>query len=163
MKKIIYLLAILLSSNTASIAQEAVDNRHMIKMPPQTKQVFLSKMRGHMEALDQIIAAIAEDDLNEAAEIAENTMGVVGTGHGKKWECDDSDGEHADKHDQSAHKKKGFGKLMPPEMKAMGMSLHKAADDFAEVSRQGDRGEAYKALRQISSSCVACHQSFGVK
>ena len=163
MKKFIYLLAILLSSNTALIAEESVDNRHMIEMPPQTKQVFLSKMRGHMEALDQIIAALAEDDLNEAAEIAENTMGVVGTGHGKKWECDDSDGDHAHKHNQSEHKKKGFGKLMPPEMKAMGMNLHSAADNFANVARQGDRGEAYKALRQISSSCVTCHQSFGVK
>jgi len=119
-----------------------------------------------MEALDQIIAALAENDLDDAAVIAETTMGVVGTGHGKKWECDDGDNAHKhdqSKHDQSKHEKKGFGKLMPAEMKAMGMSLHSAADDFADVARQGGRGEAYKALRQISSSCVACHQSFGVK
>ncbi|RKZ98682.1 MAG: hypothetical protein DRQ46_01390 [Gammaproteobacteria bacterium] len=162
MKKTICSLVLLLSFNT-SMAQESVDNRQMIEMPPETKQLFLSKMRGHMKALDQIIAALAEDDLDDAAVIAETTMGIVGTGHGKKWECDDSDGDHAHKHDQSEHKKKGFGKLMPAEMKAMGMSLHSAADDFADVARQGGRGEAYKALRQISSSCVACHQSFGVK
>ena len=166
MKKLIYLLALLLSSNASLMAQESIDNRQMIEMPPETKQVFLSKMRGHMEALDQIIAALAENDLDDAAVIAETTMGVVGTGHGKKWECDDGDNAHKhdqSKHDQSKHEKKGFGKLMPAEMKAMGMKLHTAADEFADVARQGDRGEAYKALRQISSSCVACHQSFGVQ
>ena len=163
MKKLICLLALLLSSNASLMAQETASDRQMIDMPPETKQMFLSKMRGHMEALDQIIAALADNDLDDAAEIAETTMGVVGTGTGKKWECDDSDGKDTHKHDQSKHEKKGFGRLMPAEMKAMGMNLHTAADEFADVARQGDRGEAYKALRQISASCVACHQSFGVK
>jgi cytochrome c' len=163
MKKTTFLFAILLTSNTGLIAQESADNRQIIEMPQQTKQVFLSNMRGHMEALDQIIAALAKADLDEAAAIAETTMGVAGVGQGKKWQCDDSDGNHGHKHDQSEHKKNGFGKLMPAEMKAMGMNLHIAADNFANVARQGDRGEAYKALRQISASCVACHQSFGVK
>lgn len=163
MAKTIYLLAFLLSSSTVLMAQESVNNRQMIEMPPQTKQVFLSKMRGHMEALDHIIAALAEDNLDKAAGIAETTMGIAAAGHGKKWQCDDSDDDYVENRDQSEHKKTGFGKLMPAEMKAMGMMLHRSADEFADVARQGDRGEAYKALRQISSSCVACHQSFGVK
>jgi len=158
MKKL--LAALLLLSTTLTIAGEfTADTRQVVEMPPEVKSMFLKNMRGHMESLDLIIAALAENDLTEAAAISETGMGA---GHGKKRQCED---EHAGKHEheQSSHKGKGFGKFMPKEMKMMGMQLHIAANEFADVAREGDMGEAYKSLRNISASCVACHQSFQVK
>ena len=159
MTRTLSLLTALFIANSPVLAQEMNDPRQMIEMPPEMKQMFLKNMRGHMESLDKIIAELAVEDLSGAADIAENTMGV---GHGKKRQCDETD-EKEHKHDHSSHKGKGFGQFMPAEMKAMGMGLHTAANEFATVSRQGNIGEAYKALRQVSASCVACHKSFRVK
>jgi len=156
MKKL--LVALLLLPTTLTIAGElTADTRQVVEMPPEVKSMFLNNMRGHMESLDLIIAALADNDLTEAAAIAEAGMGA---GHGKKRQCED---EHAGKHEQSSYKGEGFGKFMPKEMKMMGMQLHIAANEFADVAREGDIGEAYKSLRNISASCVACHQSFQVK
>lgn len=162
MNKYAYLMVSILSMNTTVIAQEMNEHRQMVEMPSEIKQMFLKNMRVHMESLDQIIAALAENNLNEAAKVAETTMGA-GHRKGKQRQCDSGEGSKAHKHKHAGQKGKGFGKYMPTEMKAMGMQLHVAADDFAVVARQGDIGEAYKALRQVSSSCVACHQSFGIK
>ena len=184
MKKQLHLLALLIASSSTVMAAEHghgaefTDQRHVVEMPAEMKTMFLKNMRTHMESLDLVIASLANNNLAEAADIAESTMGV---GHGKKRQCADKD--HGKKHDDNKqqsefkqshnhddtdhkeHKKhgKGFGKFMPVEMKMMGMNLHNAANNFAEVARQGDMGEAYKALRLISASCVACHQSFSVQ
>ena len=168
MTKHLSLLTALLIANSPIMAQEVSDPRQLVEMPPEMRQMFLTNMRGHMEALDNIIAALAVEDLSKAADIAEDKMGV---GHGKKRQCDDTninekthEHSHSDHKEKKGHKgKKGFGQFMPAEMKIMGMSLHTAANEFASVSRQGNVGDAYKALRQISASCVACHKAFQVK
>ena len=159
------LLTALFIANSPVLAQEMSDPRQVVEMPPEMKQMFLKNMRGHMESLDKIIAALAVEDLSGAADIAENSMGV---GHGKKRQCDDANKEehqhgHSAHKGEKEHKGKGFGQFMPTEMKSMGMGLHTAANEFATVARQGNMGEAYKALRQVSASCVACHKAFRVK
>lgn len=160
MRKNIIFIMLLLASNSSLMAQENTDPRLTVEMPPQMKQMFLKNMRGHMEALNQIIAALAENNLLSAADIAESSMGV---GHGKKRQCDDNEHKHNKGQKHSSHKGKAFGKFMPPEMKMMGMQLHASANEFAEVARQGNMNEAYKALSKVSSSCVMCHRSFQVK
>ena len=135
-------------------------------MPAPMEEIFLKNMRGHMESLDLIIAALAEGDLNDAAEIAEAGMGLGG---GESRQCDDKDdgshdhSAHKHEHKPTAHKAKAFGQFMPKEMKMMGMQLHISADKFAAVAREGNVGDAYRSLRNISASCVACHRSFQVK
>lgn len=163
MRKNITFAMILLAFNSPSIAQENTEPRQVVEMPTEMKQMFLKNMRGHMEALDQIIAALAENNLSKAADIAESSMGV---GHGTKRQCDDDNkGKHSHefKQNHSSHKEKKFGQFMPIEMKMMGMQLHQSANKFATIARGGNINEAYKALGQISSSCVMCHQSFQVK
>ncbi len=157
MKKYLALIALLQMFNNTVHAQETTDLRQFVEMPPQMKEMFLKNMRGHMEALDQIIAALADNDLNAAADIAGTTMGSAS---GKQRQCDE---DGSQQHKKTEHKKKAFGKFMPPAMKAMGRQLHISANKFAVIARQGDMGEAYKSLSQITATCVACHQSFQVK
>jgi len=156
------LLALLVLPMTSVMAEDVTtDYRQVVEMPTEMKTMFLNNMRSHMESLDHIIAALAENDLMEAAAVAEVGMGA---GHGKQRQCEDEHaGKHKHKHEQPSDKGEGFGKFMPKEMKMMGMQLHIAANEFADVAREGDIGEAYKSLRNISASCVACHQSFQVK
>jgi len=157
--KNILLALLILPMAFASAEEVASDSRELVVMPAEIKTMFLKNMRGHMESLDLIIAALAENDLTEAAALAEATMGA---GHGKKRQCeDDKHGDHQDK--KANHQKQGFGKFMPKEMRMMGMQLHISANEFADVAREGNMGEAYKSLRNISAACVACHQSYQVK
>ena len=157
MKKFTAMLALLLLATNANSVDE-IDLREKVEMPPEMKEMFLKNMRSHMESLDLIIEAIATNNLNDAAVIAETTMG---TGGEDKRQCDES-ATHQHQH-KAGHKKKAFGRFMPNSMKAMGMQLHVAADNFATVAREGDIAEAYKSLSKISASCVACHQSFRVQ
>ncbi len=163
-KYILVCLMFSMAPATAGDTHESMDMRQVVNMPAPMKEMFLKNMRGHMESLDLIIAALAEGDLNDAAEIAEKGMGL---GHGKPRQCDDEhDGSHdhsTHQHKPETHQGKAFGKFMPKEMKMMGMQLHTSADNFAAVAREGDVGDAYRSLRNISASCVACHQSFQVK
>ena len=162
MKKLLLALIALPFSSVMAVDHTA-DQREVVEMPSQAKIMFLKNMRGHMESLDLIIAALSENDLTEAAILAETTMG---SGQGKKRQCDEGSTEKQQhKHKQSSHKVKGkgFGKFMPKEMKMMGMQLHIAANEFADVAREGNMGEAFKSLRNISAACVACHQSYQVK
>lgn len=159
MKKQLILLSLMLLSSAAANSQETIAPRQVVEMPPQMKELFLKNMRGHMESLDLVIEALAQKDLNQSADIAETTLGL---GQSEKSQCDESDSHQQHKH-QSNHKAKTFGQFMPASMKAMGMQLHIAADNFANVARRGDMGEAYKALSKISSTCVACHQAYQVK
>jgi len=158
-----YLLVFLLLTMTPAMAEDVIsdDVRQVVNMPAEMREDFLKNMRGHMESLDHIIAALADSDFSRAADIAETKLGA---GQGKKKQCED-EGEHTQqKHQHSPVKnsKKGFGQFMPQEMKKMGMQLHHAANEFANIARKGDAGDAYKSLRNISAACVACHFSFQV-
>ena len=162
MKKYTSILLVLLS--TSAIAEsDVIDTRQIVTMPAPMKELFLKNMRGHMESLDRVIGALAEGSLNDAADISEIGMGM---GHGKVRQCDDDkkgDNQHQHASPVTEHKGKAFGKFMPKEMKMMGMNLHISANEFSDVARTGNMGEAYKSLRNITAACVACHQSFQVK
>jgi len=166
-KLMLILLSILLLPLSSLVMAEKTDPRNMVEMPAKMQQHFLSNMRRHLISLDAIIAALADEDFEKAADIADNQLGM-----GKRHQCDD-DG-HKNQHKGVDHKSmtkglgkdpknKGFGKMMPPEMKAMGMQLHHAASDFAAVARKGDQQESLKALQKVSTTCVACHQTFRVR
>ena len=158
MKRYLSIFFVLLSTSVFA-ESETIDSRQIVTMPAPMKEAFLKNMRGHMESLDRVIAALAEGDLNSAAEISEVGMGL---GRGKASQCDDKN-EHQHSPVASEHSGKAFGQFMPKEMKMMGMNLHIAANEFSDIAREGNIGDAYKSLRNISASCVACHQSFQVK
>ncbi len=164
------LLSLFLLSLSSLVMGEETDSRNLVEMPPKMQQHFLANMRGHFVSLDAIIAALADEDFEKAADIADNQLGMR-----KRHQCEDAGHENHKGHHQDldhksvskeldkGQKHKGFGKMMPPEMKAMGMQLHQAASNFAAVARNGDTQESLKALQKVSSACVACHQSFRVR
>ena len=161
------LLSIFLLPLSSLVIAEETDSRNLVEMPPKMQQHFLANMRGHFVSLDAIIAALADEDFEKAAAIADNQLGMR-----KRHQCDDV--QHKGHHKGVDHKSvskelgkdqehKGFGRMMPPEMKAMGMQLHQAASNFAAVAKNGNQQESLKALQKVSAACVACHQSFRVR
>lgn len=100
MLKIIPVLAFLatISLNTKADTH-STDHRIAVKMPEEVKAHFLKKMREHLVALDSIIAAMADQDLEQAANMASEKLAGHGGGYGRHGDKGEhgTDGDHGHK------------------------------------------------------------------
>ncbi len=134
----------------ASVAPAmAEDSREMVKMPAMMAEHMLGNMRDHLRALDEIMGELALGNADRAAKIAENRLGMSS--------LDDHGAAH-------------IAKFMPEGMKAAGTAMHRAASRFgiavknAELAPGGEaQRRVYKALQDITGTCVACHQGYRVR
>ena len=117
------------------------DPRQLVKMPEPMQQHMLGNMRDHLVAIDQILHYLSSDQLDRAADVAEQRLGMSS--------LDDHGAEH-------------MGKLMPKGMVQTGTSMHRAASRFALKAQEGDELEAYAALNDITAACVACHAGYRI-
>lgn len=120
------------------------DARTPIKLDPGVRAQLREEMRGHMEALDDIIAALAAGDFPRSAAGARASLGV-GSG-------------------------KGLGRFMPAEFRQMGMAMHRSALDFADAAAAvtgepaaADWQKATTALATLSATCRGCHGAFRIE
>jgi len=119
----------------------ADDVRELVSLPDSVREVMRNDMLDHLSALNEIIAYLASNDLDMASYVAETRLGRSSMGKNN----------HSDIHP---------GKFMPADMRNLGWSLHVAATEFALVAKQGDLTDAYRALQNVTASCVACHSSY---
>lgn len=103
----------------------------------------LTNMRDHLLALSEIQGALAAEHYTEAADIAENRLGMSSLKlHGA--------------HDVS--------KFMPQGMQDTGTAMHRGASRFAIAAQNsaatGDVKPALAALTEVTRACVACHASY---
>ena len=119
------------------------DARQVVEMPPLQRALMREDMLHHLTALNEVLALLNAGKLEEAAGLAEADMGLS------------SMGKHAAK-----TQGRGPGRFMPEAMRGIGIGMHKAASEFAEVARRGDRAAAYQALEPVLGACVACHAGY---
>jgi hypothetical protein len=117
------------------------DPRQLVEMPDQALKLMREDMLEHLSALNEIIAHLAANNLDAAAEIAESKMGKSSMG----------------KHRGTGM---GPGRFMPPEMRSIGRGMHEAATELSQHAKKGDTKNAYVALQKITGSCVACHYGY---
>ena len=134
----VFLFTVLLGAIHPS-AYSNEDNRKFVEMPKMMQEHQLANMRDHLMAINEILLSMGNGNLDKAAEIAENRLGMSSL---------------------SNHGAHHMAKLMPEEMKAIGTSMHKAASRFALKAEEGEPLAAYKALQEITSACVACHAGY---
>ncbi|MEW5727621.1 MAG: hypothetical protein AB1918_07325 [Pseudomonadota bacterium] len=135
------LAALLLGFAAPALAE---DVRTPIKLAPEIRAQLREEMRGHMEALDDIIAALAARDFPRASAGARASLGVGGG--------------------------KGLGRFMPVEFRQMGMEMHRSALDFADAAgavagepAAADWQKAMSALATLSATCRGCHGAFRIE
>lgn len=129
-------------SGCSSLHQSAEeDSRQLVKMPKPMQQHMLGNMRDHLVAIDEILNYLSSDQLDRAADVAEQRLGMSS--------LDDHGAEH-------------MGKLMPEGMAQAGTSMHRAASRFALKAQEGYALEAYAALNDITAACVACHAGYRI-
>lgn len=117
------------------------DARQLVSMPDQSRELMRKDMLDHLSAINEIIAYMASNNLDAAADVAETRLGRSSMG----------------KHRGTGM---GPGKFMPPEMRSIGWSMHDAATEYSEVAKKGDLKSAYNAFQKVTGSCVACHYSY---
>jgi len=124
------------------LAQAGEDEREFVQLPEMMQQHMLSNMRDHLLSLDEILSRMAAGDLDTAAQIAESRLGMSSL---------------------EAHGAAHMAKFMPEGMQAAGTNMHRAASRFALKAQEGDPQTAYKALSEVTASCVACHSAYRIR
>ena len=125
-----------------SLSMAADDPRQFVQLHDMMQQHMLSNMRDHLSALNEILANMSKGELDAAAEIAEQRLGMSSL---------------------EAHGASHMAKFMPEGMRQAGTSMHQAASRFALVAQEGDALPAYKMLSEITAACVACHSGYRIR
>jgi cytochrome c556 len=104
---------------------------------------MLANMRDHLRALQEIDVALARDDFDKAASVAETRLGM----------------SSLERHG-AAH----LAQAMPKDMQDIGTQMHRAASRFAVAAQNAgvtkDLRPALGALGAVMQQCVACHAAY---
>ncbi|MGB5281830.1 MAG: hypothetical protein WBN45_03030 [Arenicellales bacterium] len=134
------IFVLLTSVSSLSIAEN--DSRQMVELPEMMQQHMMSNMRDHLAAINEILLHMSSGELDQAAEIAEQRLGMS------------SLGSHGANH---------MAKFMPQGMRNAGTSMHKAASRFSVIAGEEELLPAYKVLSEVTSACVACHSGYRIR
>ncbi len=124
----------------------AADPRERVTLPAPMQEHMLANMRDHLAAMGEIQAALAAGKYDQAADIAENRIGMSSLqSHG------------------AAH----MAPYMPKPMQDIGTAMHRAASRFARITQEADMAGnlplALNALAELSKQCVACHAAYRLR
>ncbi len=138
------------------MSQMMKDTRIAVDVPDPMKAKMLANMRGHQEAVAEILAALAKGDGAAAAKIAEARLGMGSPGSAA-CKPNATTGELGDMPRMMASH-------MPEEMRALGMTMHNQASEFAQQAAQvkqgGDLRPALAELGKVVQACNACHAAY---
>ncbi len=135
-------LLIAASLLASSIAQAESDNRKLVKFPAPMRTHMLGNMRDHLTALHEIQAALAAGKLDQAADVAEQRIGMSSL---------------------ALHNAAHMAPYMPQPMQDIGTAMHHAASRFARSAHEGDLKKSLADLSDITQQCVACHAAYRVR
>jgi cytochrome c556 len=125
---------------------EAADTRQAVDMPAPMREHMLANMRDHLTALSEIHSALAKGKYEQAAEAAEQRIGMSSL---------------------ERHGASHMAPYMPKPMQDIGTNMHRAASRFARTAQEAavanDLPRALAALAEVTQQCVACHASFRLK
>ena len=136
----------LLASCLSLATAHAADTRQLVSMPAPMHEHMLSNMRDHLTALAEIQSALAAGKYEQAAEVAEQRIGMSSL---------------------ERHGASHMAPYLPKAMQDIGTNMHRAASRFARAAQEAgvanDPARALGALAELMQQCVACHASFKIK
>jgi hypothetical protein len=127
---------------SCTFARAETDARQLVELPEMMQTHMMSNMRDHLQAINEIITYLADGNLDKAAVIAEQRLGMS------------SLDEHGASH---------MAGFMPEGMRNAGTEMHKAASRFALKAEEGELLPAYAMLKEITAACVACHAHYRIR
>ena len=113
---------------------EALDTRTPLPLTAMMAEHQKQNMRDHLAAVQEIVAALAADDMSAVEKAARR----IGYSDSMAQMC-----QHM-----------GAG---APGFTDMALTFHRTADTIADAAQRGDRRAAITALAATLSTCVGCH------
>ncbi len=142
MTKPLMMAASCLLALSTTIIAATEETRERVELPPMMQAHMLSNMRDHLRSLDLILQHLDAGELDRAAEVAENRLGMSSL---------------------ELHGASHMAGFMPEEMRTIGTRMHQAASRFALKAQEGEPLPAYRMLSEITSACVACHTAYRIR
>lgn len=156
-------------SHSAHGGMSLPDSREALHFPPEMQASFLGNMREHMQVVDGILQAVAVGDFAKASRIASERLGLDSPSAAGCKPTDTATADSALKPKPAApgSMDEMMALYMPEIMRAMGLSMHTAASEFAVVAAQAaktrDTTAVVGALSQITQNCVTCHSAYRLR
>ena len=142
MQKSVKAIICLLLAITCTTSAADNDTRQLVQLPKMMQEHMMSNMRDHLLAINEILSYMGSGDLDMAAEVAEQRLGMSSL---------------------QSHGASHIAKFMPEGMRQAGMSMHRAASRFAMKAQEGELLPAYRSLSEVTSACVACHTAYRIR
>jgi hypothetical protein len=142
MKKATGVALFVLLALANSISSADNDERQLVQLPEMMQQHMMSNMRDHLTAVNEILIAMGNGELDKAAEIAEQRLGMSSL---------------------ELHGASHMAEFMPEGMRQAGTSMHRAASRFALKAQEGELLPAYKILSETTAACVSCHSGYRIR
>jgi cytochrome c556 len=117
----------------------ATGARQALDLAPAVQEALKLTMREHLEALQAIVAALAQEDYQKAAAVAHEDLGFP-------------------KHHQAMQREQGAP--FPPKYQELAMAHHQVAEDLAQAIPSRDMKKILPQLERTMKACVACHQAY---
>lgn len=119
------------------------DSRQLLQMPAAARNTLRVEMLERLQALQQVMQAIAEGKPEEAAQVAKAGIGMgVMMRHGKR--------------PPEAIPRN----YMPEGMMPLSKQSHMLGDELSEALKSGDRKRIDAKLGAVIANCVACHNQY---
>jgi hypothetical protein len=145
----------------AHMAVAGGDARELANYPSQMRLHTLATMRGHLNALSEILAAMSSGRYADAAHIAYAQLGMDSP---SAAECKVQSNAGSPQMSAVTSMDQAMSQYMPEGMRKIGLEMHGAASAFAaEAAKAGKTGNAQSALTALSrvtQQCVACHAAY---
>lgn len=108
-------------------------------LPSAVQEGLKLTMREHLEALQAIMAALAQEDYEKAAAVAHEDLGFP-------------------KHHQAMQREAGA--TFPPKYHELAMAHHQEAEDLAKALPSKDLKTILPKLERTIGACVSCHRAY---
>jgi cytochrome c556 len=133
---------LILSALASSTPIADSDVRDLVQLPEMMQQHMMTNMRDHLLAINEILVNLGNGEMDDAAEIAEQRLGMSSL---------------------ESHGASHMAIFMPEGMRQAGTSMHRAASRFALKAQEGELLPAYKMLSEVTSACVTCHSGYRIR
>lgn len=119
----------------------ALDTRIAVMMTEEEKVYVLHEMRGMLEGVQEIVAAIRTEDMEKISTVARSLGRNV---------ADDAPA--------------GLMGKLPLEFKTLGLGTHASFDQISVTARDPEKMDlVLLQLSNVMSNCVACHATYQIK
>lgn len=119
---------------------ESLPNDHLtLDLSPSAEQTHRAVMREHLEAIQEIVGALAHGDFSKAEDITRTQLGFA-------------------KHREAMRRQQP--EAFPPAYHDLAMAHHEAAEELAHVIPSQDLKQILLKLDRTLEACVACHRAF---